>query len=682
MSMDELNKTERAVSSCICTVLLITYNHRPYFRRAIESVLEQKTRYKFKLHIFDDASTDGTSELVREYAKKYPKQVVPFISERNRGAQENIWNAYKSVDTKYCAVLECDDYWCDEKKLQLQIHAMETHPKCSFCAHNTVLYTLDENTREYSDGSLWITRRLFKAKNIIHYVDIEPIDIGGYIPHISSRLIRSRLLNLDKIKYKESILFDFNQYFYLLLKGPYYYIDRTMSAYQKTGTGIHSGKPPLVVLTDEFERIGEFNRQTNFIIADKIFREYRLQLDHRLNLFYDYKYKTGYVNEMEDSIKESLFETTADEEEHELFFSSNPAVLQSEVVELKTQLKNIKQSKTYRLSRFILFIPQKTLIFCRSCRDNGFIYTLKKVRSKLKKQLKKMNRYKPIYDSAVTSDREDNTVNISILKNKLDRDVFYFLCSAGIGDTLLVCGLRYALEEKLNGRLHLLIPPSHEILMEMYGVSDYTLVTWEGCDLEKVSDLASSPAKGKIFVAHPHVHRELKRFFYPIKEQISTRKFFPWFLEFLELPENTKLQELTVIPALSEDLRKKIEEIAPLDKIALICVEAKSMLWLPEEFWENKVKELKKSGLTVISNAVSSENVIAGTRWFHMSLSDAIALAYACHSVYALRSGFCDAIYFKGKDLHVYYPRHSSLFIYSLNDLFGRNDIDEQIILV
>ena len=57
----------------ICTVLLITYNHVKYIEKAIESVLMQKTKYNYIIHIFDDASTDGTSDIVRKYAKKYPE---------------------------------------------------------------------------------------------------------------------------------------------------------------------------------------------------------------------------------------------------------------------------------------------------------------------------------------------------------------------------------------------------------------------------------------------------------------------------------------------------------------------------------------------------------------------------------------------------------------------------------
>lgn len=284
-------KTEEHFNMPICTVLLITYNHAEYIRKAIDSVLEQKTQYDFVIHIFDDASNDGTSDIIREYAQNYPDKIRPFISETNKGAQNNIWNAYKSVKTKYCALLECDDYWCDENKLELQITALEQHPECSFCAHDTVLYTLDESCREYCDGAIWMQQPLIKGKQIIKLEDIYPITNCGYIPHISSRLVRTDLLDLEKIKYKESVLFDFNQFYYLLLKAPFYYIDKIMSAYQKTGKGVHSQKTPFEVLNQELPLICDFNKETNFVIAEKIFQEYRTQINHRLELYYSYSGK-------------------------------------------------------------------------------------------------------------------------------------------------------------------------------------------------------------------------------------------------------------------------------------------------------------------------------------------------------------------------------------------------------
>ena len=63
----------------ICTVLLISYNHERYIRTAIESVLSQKTKYKYKIHIFDDASTDKSTEIAKEYANKYPGKIYFFF---------------------------------------------------------------------------------------------------------------------------------------------------------------------------------------------------------------------------------------------------------------------------------------------------------------------------------------------------------------------------------------------------------------------------------------------------------------------------------------------------------------------------------------------------------------------------------------------------------------------------
>lgn len=268
----------------ICTVLLITYNHAPYIRKAIESVLEQKTKYPFVIHIFDDASNDGTSDIVREYAEKYPEKIIPFIAEQNQGAQTNIWNAYKSVNTKYCALLECDDYWCDENKLELQITALEEHPECSFCGGNTVIKNIDESCKEYENNSLALNNPILQKHNIFNYKDFEPITTGGYIPYVGTRLIRTSNLELDSVKSKETVLFDFTQFYWLLLKGDYYYINKTFHAYQRTGHGLCSSVEPLRFLNQFIQNCLDFNIDTDFKIADKIFSEMILQTNFRLYL--------------------------------------------------------------------------------------------------------------------------------------------------------------------------------------------------------------------------------------------------------------------------------------------------------------------------------------------------------------------------------------------------------------
>ena len=76
----------------MCTVLLITYKHSKTVARALDSILEQKSRYNYKIHAFDDGSDDGTQDVIRQYAQKYPNIIYPFFAEKNQAEHQNQWN--------------------------------------------------------------------------------------------------------------------------------------------------------------------------------------------------------------------------------------------------------------------------------------------------------------------------------------------------------------------------------------------------------------------------------------------------------------------------------------------------------------------------------------------------------------------------------------------------------------
>jgi len=247
----------------ICTVLLIAYNHKPYIRLAIESVLEQKTEYKYKIHIFDDASTDGTSDIIREYAVKYQDRIIPFIAETNGGAQRNIWSAYKSVNTKYCAMLECDDYWCDEKKLQLQIDALEKNPDCSFCAHNTLYENIDDPYRRKENGTLVVFNRNVRDTGKYNGEDFKLLYGAGWMNHCNSRMIRMDCVNLDTLQDKEDFLYDNCQFFYLLLRGNIYFIQRVMSVYRMNMASAFTSLQVQKKISGHFSRLLHINNSTN-----------------------------------------------------------------------------------------------------------------------------------------------------------------------------------------------------------------------------------------------------------------------------------------------------------------------------------------------------------------------------------------------------------------------------------
>lgn len=265
----------------ICTVLLITYNHIDYVRKAIESVLSQKTQYSYIIKIFDDASTDGSSDIIREYAKNYPEKIEAHIAKKNRGAQMNIWTAYQSVDTKYCCLLETDDYWCDDTKLEQQICALEEHPECSFCAHQTVVRNINDKYRTDEEGFKSVTNNHVLKSDIVSLSHIKNQPVGsGYIPFIGSRLIRMSDVDLDNIKYKEAFLFDNCQFYFMLLKGDMYFINKVMSVYNQTGSGVCSGQTPYNRISAYIDSLMDFNKETNSIIQERILLEIHFYISY------------------------------------------------------------------------------------------------------------------------------------------------------------------------------------------------------------------------------------------------------------------------------------------------------------------------------------------------------------------------------------------------------------------
>ncbi len=121
------------------TVLICTYNQQDYIRDALDGAIMQRTNFKFEVLVHDDASTDATGDIIKEYAEQYPDIVIPFLEETNQFEHfENVIERMLNVARgKYLACCDGDDYWIDELKLQTQFDFMEANPDFSLCTHNT-----------------------------------------------------------------------------------------------------------------------------------------------------------------------------------------------------------------------------------------------------------------------------------------------------------------------------------------------------------------------------------------------------------------------------------------------------------------------------------------------------------------------------------------------------------------
>ncbi len=126
-----------------CTV----YNQEPYLRQCLDGFVMQKTNFPFEAIVHDDASTDKSADIIREYAEKYPDIIKPIYETENQyskhdGSLDRIID--KQIRGKYIAYCEGDDYWIDPYKLQKQVDYMEEHPECGLIHTQVKQYNQNE----------------------------------------------------------------------------------------------------------------------------------------------------------------------------------------------------------------------------------------------------------------------------------------------------------------------------------------------------------------------------------------------------------------------------------------------------------------------------------------------------------------------------------------------------------
>lgn len=132
------------------------YNHEQYIRQCLDGIVMQKTNFCFEAIVHDDASTDSSAAIIREYAEKYPHIIKPIYETENQyskrdGSLTRIMNA--ACKGKYIAVCEGDDYWIDPLKLQKQVDFMESHPDYSMCFHRARIENETSKTDFYINCS-------------------------------------------------------------------------------------------------------------------------------------------------------------------------------------------------------------------------------------------------------------------------------------------------------------------------------------------------------------------------------------------------------------------------------------------------------------------------------------------------------------------------------------------------
>lgn len=174
------------------SVIMPTYNHEKYVAQAIESILAQKTKYRYEILIGDDCSNDDTRKVLEFYKKKYPDCIRVFYSKRNVKATKNGFYLMKEAKGKYFAFCDGDDCWRDEHRLEREVDFLEAHSAFSGICGKVSL--MDENGKEISTEEIASNEQFwYQEASEYSYKDFEAWKMPG---QISSCMIRNFILEL------------------------------------------------------------------------------------------------------------------------------------------------------------------------------------------------------------------------------------------------------------------------------------------------------------------------------------------------------------------------------------------------------------------------------------------------------------------------------------------------------
>lgn len=222
-----MNK-ELPLVSIICT----SYNHEKYIAQAIEGFVMQKTTFPFEIIVHDDASTDNTANIVRDYEAKYPELFVNIYQTENqysKGKGDVVKIVFSAARGKYIALCEGDDYWTDPLKLQKQVDFLEANNDYSMCYHR--VNELFMNGRCLPD--------IINKSNKEQTFTIYDLARANFI-HTPSVIFRKDHINKLPNWFNESPVGDYPLHMLNAKYGKIKYLPELMAVYRNLGQGTWS----------------------------------------------------------------------------------------------------------------------------------------------------------------------------------------------------------------------------------------------------------------------------------------------------------------------------------------------------------------------------------------------------------------------------------------------------------
>lgn len=221
------------------SICCLAYNHEFFIRKCLDGFMMQKTDFPFEVLIHDDASTDNTPQIIREYQSKYPDIIKPIFQKENQYSK-GIWitgiHQLPRAKGKYIAFCEGDDYWTDPYKLQKQVDFLETHPDYSLCCHRYQVFDKEENSL-ISEVDIYQTLLAENPEGVSF--NLEDNFLKYWLTKVFTTVIRRKYINLDVLSKFEHPR-DVHLFYYILKSGKGFCMNFVGGVYNKHFGGVYS----------------------------------------------------------------------------------------------------------------------------------------------------------------------------------------------------------------------------------------------------------------------------------------------------------------------------------------------------------------------------------------------------------------------------------------------------------
>lgn len=272
----------------LVTIRCMVYNHEPYLRQCLDGFVMQRTNFPFEAIVHDDASTDGSADIIREYAEKYPDIIKPIFETENQYSKGGgvMWkkiNAALHPESKYYAYCEGDDYWCDPHKLQLQVDFLESHPDYYMTCHAFKYYLQDEEKFVVHDFVKGLPMEEFEGREFCTPMMKEYFCSAWFTQLLTMVRRNQRYASIETMSHFK-MAYDYIECYYMMKMGKCALFKDVMGIYRKHSGGVFSG-------TDA--------RKWNLLAFDENMTLYHLENErlviHKLNYFFVELF-SGYVH--------------------------------------------------------------------------------------------------------------------------------------------------------------------------------------------------------------------------------------------------------------------------------------------------------------------------------------------------------------------------------------------------